>query len=173
MAISRWIFLAPCASLISLSVAEDVVYVTDLTIFTLLVRRHTPTTPGVTLNSSFDADSQQAPCVQYALSDVIQGKTYESCGEAVTELQSCVCSKNNNHDDVLTSISESVRYDCGSTASDDQESATAVFDKYCDTGADVNFPTPTDNVVKEYPTDMGAYFDLAPCAQYGVSIGIQ
>ena len=39
MKIPRWISVAPWASLIALSAADDVVYVTDLTIYTLLVRR--------------------------------------------------------------------------------------------------------------------------------------
>lgn len=84
-----------------------------------------------------------------------------------------MCSKNNNHDDVLSSISNSVSFGCGSTASEDQKSASDVFDKYCDPGADVEFPTPTKNVVEAYPTDMKAYFELAPCAQYGVSWAMQ
>ncbi|SPO04747.1 uncharacterized protein DNG_07432 [Cephalotrichum gorgonifer] len=150
MKVARWIFLAPVPGLIAFASAEDVVYVTDLTIFTLL-----------------------APCAQYAVSDVIQGKTYTSCGEAVTELQSCVCSKNNNHNDILTSISSSISYQCGSTASDDHASATAVFNKYCDPATSIDFPTPTKNVVEQYPTDLPAYHDLAPCAQYGVSLGMQ
>lgn len=117
--------------------------------------------------------SPQAPCAQDAVSGVIGAMTSDSCGEAVSELQSCVCSKNNNHDDVLESMSTSVSRRCGSTASDDHESVTSIFEKYCDPGADVDFLTPAENIVEQYPTDIGAFNELAPCAQYGVSLGMQ
>lgn len=58
MRASRRALLAPCAALVSLSMAQDVVYVTDLTIFTLLVRALYPVLPLTYPTSSF---SHSAP----------------------------------------------------------------------------------------------------------------
>lgn len=61
-----------------------------------------------------------------ALSLNIQYLTNDKCPEAVTELQSCVCTKNNNLPSVSSAISESISWSCGSTASDDQSTAQSV-----------------------------------------------
>jgi len=68
----------------------------------------------------------QAPCAQSALSYNILSQTYDACPEAVTDLQSCVCTKNNNFASISSKISLSISYSCGSTASDDQTSAQSV-----------------------------------------------
>ncbi|KAF6789967.1 hypothetical protein CSOJ01_14689 [Colletotrichum sojae] len=131
------------------AIAANIVYVTDLSIYTLL-----------------------APCAQTAISYNIFSQTYSACGEAPTDLQSCICTKNNNLGAISTSISKSVSYSCGSSASDDQTSVAAVLSKYCNPDADVNFPTPTANIVTQYATDVPAFSNMAPCAQSGVSYAI-
>ncbi|KAF9870906.1 hypothetical protein CkaCkLH20_11578 [Colletotrichum karsti] len=135
--------------LTTFAAAASIVYVTDLSIFTLL-----------------------APCAQTAISYNIFSQTYSACGEAPTDLQSCICTKNNNFAAISTSISNSISYSCGSSASDDQTSAAAVLSQYCTPEATVNFPTPTANVVTQYATDIPAFSNMAPCAQSGVSYAI-
>lgn len=73
-----------------------------------------------------DSSRLKAPCAANALSYNIQSQTYNNCPEAVTELQSCVCTKNQNLASISTAISKSVSYSCGSTASEDQASAATV-----------------------------------------------
>lgn len=68
----------------------------------------------------------QAPCAQSALSYNVQSQTNDKCPEAVTDLQSCVCTKNNNLAAISSKISVSISYSCGSTATDDQASAFSV-----------------------------------------------
>ncbi|KAI0129870.1 hypothetical protein BJ170DRAFT_617921 [Xylariales sp. AK1849] len=107
----------------SLVTAADIVYVTDLTIFTEL-----------------------APCAASAVSYDIMSMTYSACPDGVTELQSCVCTKNNNFAAVQTKLSSWVSYSCGETASDDQASATAVYNAYCNQASITPFPKPTITV---------------------------
>ncbi|OHE98240.1 hypothetical protein CORC01_06437 [Colletotrichum orchidophilum] len=145
--ISAQLWLSLC--LIGLGRAASIVYVTDLSIYTLL-----------------------APCVQTAVSYNIFSQTYTACGEAPTDLQSCICTKNNNLAAISTSISKSISYNCGSTASDDQASAAAVISQYCNPDATVNFATPTTNLVTKYATDIAEFANMAPCAQSGVSYAI-
>ncbi|OTA80854.1 hypothetical protein M434DRAFT_37767 [Hypoxylon sp. CO27-5] len=129
--------------------AQEIVYVTDLSIFTVL-----------------------APCAAAAISANVQSQTYENCPEAVTDLQSCVCTKNNNFASISTGISRSVSYSCGSTASEDQASAASVFEAYCNQASITPFPTPS-NPVTQYITDFPAFQELAPCAAGGLSYIIQ
>ncbi|KAI1177117.1 hypothetical protein F4777DRAFT_227624 [Nemania sp. FL0916] len=56
---------------VSIVAATDIVYVTDLSIFTVL-----------------------APCAQAAVSGIIDYETVDNCPTAAAELQSCICSKN-------------------------------------------------------------------------------
>ncbi|CAJ2504974.1 Uu.00g123680.m01.CDS01 [Anthostomella pinea] len=129
----------------SVVVAQEIVYVTDLSIFTVL-----------------------APCAASALSYNIQTQTYDNCPEAVTDLQSCVCTKDGNSRSVSAGIVSSVSYSCGPTASSDQASAASVFEAYCDQDAITPFPTPSI-AVTQYITDLSAWQELAPCAASGVS----
>ncbi|KAI0830402.1 hypothetical protein F5Y06DRAFT_282221 [Hypoxylon sp. FL0890] len=129
--------------------AQEIVYVTDLSIFTVL-----------------------APCAASAVSQNVQSQTFENCPEAVTDLQSCVCTKNNNFASISTEISKSVSYSCGSTASEDQASAASVFEAYCNQASVTPFPTPS-NPVTQYITDFPAWQELAPCAAKGLSYIIQ
>ncbi|GKT57958.1 hypothetical protein ColTof4_09937 [Colletotrichum tofieldiae] len=128
----------------SLTTAASIVYVTDLAIYTLLT----------------------------ALSYNIFTQTYSACGEAPTDLQSCICTKNNNLAAVSTSLSKSISYSCGSTASEDQTSAAAVLSQYCNPDATVAFATPTTNIVTKYATDIAEFTNMAPCAQSGVSYAL-
>ncbi|CAI4217718.1 unnamed protein product [Parascedosporium putredinis] len=134
----------------ALVLSTEVVYVTDLTIYTLL-----------------------APCAQYGVSSAIMAQTFESCGDDPTSLQSCVCTKNGMMNQVLQTMSSSLSWSCGTTASDDHASASVVVSQYCDPDGTYSFSTPTTNLVEEYPTDFPEFYNLAPCAQYGVSVAMQ
>ncbi|KAI8947579.1 hypothetical protein F4801DRAFT_559969 [Xylaria longipes] len=131
-----------------LSVAADanVVYVTDLSIFTVL-----------------------APCAQAAVSGVINYETVSDCPSAAAGLQSCICSKNagGNLKSISSAISDSIVYTCGSTATDDQASAATVLSGYCNQDFITPFPSPS-HIVSQYVVDLPAYHNLAPCAQSGV-----
>ncbi|KAK7931527.1 hypothetical protein PG985_002239 [Apiospora marii] len=129
-----------------LAVATDVVYVTDLTIFTEL-----------------------APCAASALSYNIMSMTYSACPQAVTDLQSCVCSKGSIPSSVQFGISNSVSYSCGSTATDDQASASSAFAAYCNQANITPFPKPTQPV-SQYIMDFPEWAELAPCAASAVSL---
>ncbi|KAB5566538.1 hypothetical protein GE09DRAFT_738419 [Coniochaeta sp. 2T2.1] len=133
----------------TLVAAAEVVYVTDLSIFTSL-----------------------APCAADALSYNIQSQTYSNCPEAVTDLQSCVCTKNQNFASISTAISKSVSYSCGSTASEDQASVATVLSAYCNQDSIPSFPTPTIPV-SIYITDVPEISYLAKCASYAVSAAVQ
>ncbi|KAK4107977.1 hypothetical protein N656DRAFT_718965 [Canariomyces notabilis] len=123
--------------------AASVVYVTDLTIYSALS----------------------------AISYNVQAQTGDKCPEAVTELQSCICTKNNNFASISSVLSYSVSYSCGSTASEDQTSAAYVLSAYCNQESPASFPTPT--AVSAYITDIPDVGYLAPCAQSGLSYAIQ
>ncbi|KAK4232542.1 hypothetical protein QBC38DRAFT_351974 [Podospora fimiseda] len=107
--------------------------------------------------------SQLAPCAASAIKYNIQYLTNKECPEPVTELQSCVCTKNNNLASVSARISSSVSYSCGGTASDDQSSVATVLSAYCNQASVVAFPTPT--AVSAYITDIPEVDNLAPCAK--------
>ncbi|KAI1490516.1 hypothetical protein F5X96DRAFT_679049 [Biscogniauxia mediterranea] len=129
-----------------LAAAQEVVYITDLAIFTDL-----------------------SPCAATAVSLNVQSQTDENCPEAVTDLQSCVCTKNNNFASISTAISSSVSFSCGSTASDDQTSAASVFSVYCNKEASATaFPSPSFPVT-QYITDLPGWGELAYCARSGLS----
>ncbi|KAK4461828.1 hypothetical protein QBC42DRAFT_226491 [Cladorrhinum samala] len=127
--------------------AASVVYVTDLKIF-----------------------SQLAPCAASALKYNIQSLTNRECPEPVTELQSCVCTKNNNLASIASRVSSSVSYSCGGTASEDQASASTVLSAYCNQATPAAFPTPT--AVSAYITDFPEVDILAPCAQSALKYAV-
>ncbi|GAW13762.1 hypothetical protein ANO14919_031510 [Xylariales sp. No.14919] len=74
---------------VSVSAATEVVYVTDLSIFTDLV-----------------------PCAQAAVTGVIDYETVSNCPSGASALQSCICSKNNGAKSaaISRSISNSIDY---------------------------------------------------------------
>ncbi|KAI1420366.1 hypothetical protein F5Y12DRAFT_791726 [Xylaria sp. FL1777] len=141
---------------VSVATATDVVYVTDLSIFTVL-----------------------APCAQAAVSGIIDYETISHCPPGASALQSCICSKNDggNLASISNAISNSIDYryvpeqtisSCGSTATDDQASASTVLAGYCNQDAITPFPSPS-HTVSDYIVDLSAYNNLAPCAASGLS----
>ena len=112
----------------------------------------------------------QAPCAASAVSYGVQSQTYDNCPEGVEDLQSCVCTKNNNRAAVSRAISSSVSYSCGATASADQASAATVLDAYCGQGGDEEFAfSEHESSVTDYITEMPGFADLAPCAASGLA----
>ncbi|KAJ9151171.1 TPR/MLP1/MLP2-like protein [Pleurostoma richardsiae] len=140
--------LLPLGFTASWATAAEVVYVTDLSIFTYL-----------------------APCAASAVSQNIQALTYDHCPEAVTDLQGCVCTKDNNFASISSGIQASVSYSCGSTASDDVASAQTVLTAYCNQNSIPTFPTPT-SPVSQLITDVPEFEYLAPCAASGLSLAV-
>lgn len=137
---------APVIALAAL-VEADLNYVTDLEIYSLL-----------------------APCVSDAISYNIATLTYGTiCGDSETELQSCACSNTERFNSITSSISRDVRNSCGSTATDDQQSASSVMAKYCNQDLPITFSTPTKNVVEAYITDLSQINYLPQCAQSALS----
>ncbi|KAK7397743.1 hypothetical protein QQX98_012884 [Neonectria punicea] len=136
------------AGLATLSSATEVVYVTDLEIYTLL-----------------------APCVASAISYDVFALTYSTvCGDSETDLQSCVCSNTARFNSLYSSISTDVTYSCGSSATDDLWSASKMMDQYCDQDSmTVTFSSPTTNIVNAYITDLPEMDYLPPCAQSALS----
>ncbi|KAK4190829.1 hypothetical protein QBC35DRAFT_460791 [Podospora australis] len=120
--------------------AAEVVYITDLSIY-----------------------SDLAPCAQSAIRYNVQSQTYDKCPAAVTGLQSCVCTKNNNMASISAQLSTSISYSCGATASEDQSSAQVVLNAYCNQATTAAFPAPT--AVSVYLTDIPEVDYLAPCAK--------
>lgn len=157
---------AVLAALAGSSDAVDVVYVTDLEIYTLLVslsyncvRAQVP-------------DRRQAPCVADAVSYNIASQTMVTrCGDSETELQSCICSNTQEFELVSASISSDVSYSCGASATDDFWSASKMMDKYCDQEDTITFATPTENIVEAYITDLPEIGYMAKCAQSGLADG--
>lgn len=114
--------------------------------------------------------TKQAPCVSDAISYNIATLTYGTiCGDSETELQSCACSNTERFNSITSSIFHDVRASCGSTATDDQQSASSVIAKYCNQDLTITFPTPTKNVVEAYITDLSQINYLPQCAQSALS----
>ncbi|CZR51519.1 uncharacterized protein PAC_01396 [Phialocephala subalpina] len=127
---------------------EDVfaiVYVTDLPVFSAL-----------------------APCAQGAVQYEVGRLTQSECGPAVTALESCVCTQDQNSAAVSSSISSQILFTCGKTASDDVSSASVVLSAYCNQGSPITTAPPGSNAVTQYITDLSAFSDLAPCASGGL-----
>ncbi|KXJ88539.1 hypothetical protein Micbo1qcDRAFT_235844 [Microdochium bolleyi] len=147
MAAWRALMLAVCLGT-SVSVAQNIVYVTDIEIYTSL-----------------------APCAKYAVSYNIMGMTRSACGEAVTDLQSCVCKKDGIPTAVTKGIASSISYSCGSTASEDLSSAMLLYTGYCNQASIGSFPKPTTPINAQI-TDLPAIQALAPCASRAVSYAV-
>lgn len=60
-------------------------------------------------------------------------------------------------------------FSCGSTATEDQQSASSVMQKYCTQSLPITFSTPTKNVVEAYITDLSQMNYMPQCAQSAVS----
>jgi hypothetical protein len=129
------------------SVAKaDIVYVTDLPNFSAL-----------------------APCASAALKYAVQSLTYEKCPEAVTALESCACTKDNNAVAVSSTIASNVLESCGATASEDVSSASVVFDNYCNQDVSATPFAAPKHPVSVFISDLPAFSDLAPCGRSGLS----
>ena len=70
---------------------------------------------------------------------------------------------------ITSSISRDVKVSCGSTATEDQQSASSVLAKYCNQDLPITFSTPTKNVVEAYITDLSQINYLPQCAQSALS----
>ncbi|TGJ79497.1 hypothetical protein E0Z10_g9261 [Xylaria hypoxylon] len=138
-------FLALVGWAVSVSAATEVVYVTDLSIFTFL-----------------------APCAQAAVSGVIDYETNSNCPSGASALQSCICSKNDgrNRASISGSISDSIDYSIFKLTF--SAHASSVLAGYCNQATITPFPEPSFTVA-DYIVDLSAYHNLAPCAQSGVS----
>lgn len=84
-------------------------------------------------------------------------------------LQECICSESTVHEIVSSSMASDVTSDCGRSATQDQQSASKFFEKYCDPDFDLDFSTPTTNIVNAYITDLEEMGRLAPCASDALS----
>lgn len=74
---------------------------------------------------------------------------------------------------VTSAISRDIATDCGGPpASDEQASASSLFEQYCSPDATLKFSTPTTNIVNAYITDLSQMAWLAPCASDGLSYGV-
>ncbi|KAL7918537.1 hypothetical protein ACQKWADRAFT_303963 [Trichoderma austrokoningii] len=128
-------------------VEADVSYVTDLEIFSFL-----------------------APCASEAISYNIATLTFGTiCGDSETALQSCVCSNTERYTSITSSIFRDVSFSCGSTATEDQQSASSVIQKYCTQSLPITFSTPTKNIVEAYITDLSQLNYMPQCAQSAIS----
>ena len=137
----RWLVsvLAACA------MGADIVYVTDIQIFTLL-----------------------APCAQSALSYAIADETTKTaCTADQTALQKCACDANEVKK-IASAVSTEIRSSCGAGATSDQQSASSVLDKYCNPDKTITFATPSVTV-DAYITDLPELSYLVPCARDVVS----
>lgn len=86
-----------------------------------------------------------------------------------TALQECICSDTALHEQVSSSIVSDVTSSCGQSATQDQQSASRFYGKYCDPSFDLDFSTPTTNIVNAYITDLNEMDRLAPCASSALS----
>lgn len=86
-----------------------------------------------------------------------------------TALQECICSDTALHEQVSSSIVSDVTSSCGRSATQDQQSASKIYEKYCDPNFDLDFATPTTNIVNAYITDLHEMAWLAPCASSALS----
>jgi hypothetical protein len=110
------------------------------------------------------------------VSSIVQSLTTSACPVLVTALASCACTKDQNSAAIASQISKTVLSSCGTTATEDVNSASQVFSGYCNQGATaatVTTPPPAGPTVSQYITDLSAFSNLAPCAGLALSSGVQ
>ncbi|KAK5988780.1 hypothetical protein PT974_10269 [Cladobotryum mycophilum] len=147
---SKRLSLVPLLGLAARSKAADAAYVTDLGIFSLL-----------------------APCASEAVSYNIQSLTYTtSCADNEKSLQACACSNTEQFKSITAAISSSVASNCGSAATEDQQSASKVVQQYCNPATTITFSTPTTNIIEAYITDLSQMAYLPQCAQSALSYAV-
>lgn len=141
--------LVSLALALGVATAAELVYITDLAIYSAL-----------------------APCAQSALSYNVQYLTNSICPEPISDLQACVCTKNNNLASISKGVSSSVSYSCGGGAAADQASASTVLSGYCNQNALPTFPPP-EFPVSYYITEVPEIEALAPCARSAINYGLR
>lgn len=110
----------------------------------------------------------KAPCAASAVSQNIARQILsKNCPDNEQRLQSCIC--NSQFASVSSGMSATVNARCGSSATDDQASASTVLSAYCNQNVKVAFPMPA-NPVSSYIHEYPAISDLAPCASSGMSV---
>ncbi|KAI0533423.1 hypothetical protein GGR58DRAFT_521577 [Xylaria digitata] len=140
--------LALIAWTVAVSAATEVVYVTDLSIFTVLISTGTLRT-GSRIRS-------------YRLRNSLA----LSLGSERLAIM-YLLKKREFGDDIGVHFVLA----CGSTATDDQASASSVLSGYCNQAFITPFPEPS-YTVSDYIVDLSAYHNLAPCAQSGVAAAV-
>lgn len=135
--------------LASTTLAADVEYITDIPEYSIL-----PPCVAEVVSYAIAAESAFGDCVER---------------DGQTELQECICSNTARHSAISSSIVSDVSSSCGRTATEDQQSASKMYKKYCDPDFDVDFQTPSMNIVNAYITDLKEMDWLAPCASAALS----
>ena len=107
------------------------------------------------------------------LGTVVGELTANDCQSAVTALESCACTKDQNSAAASSSISSLVLEYCANTASDDVTSASVVFSNYCNQGAAVVTQLANSNIVSQYISDLPAFALLGPCAGQALAYVVQ
>jgi hypothetical protein len=145
----------------------DVVYVTDVEIYTYLVSASVGCERGLT-------DVFKAPCASSAISYQVGLETYSTkCGEEKTALQSCICRNTNGFNQLTSAIYSDISTGCGTQAgTSDAWSASQVMDKYCNPDKTITFATPTANKVNAFITELPQLSNLPSCAQSGLSYAV-
>lgn len=111
--------------------------------------------------------SSLAPCAMSAVSYAVNYLTNSKCPEG-TAFQSCACTKQGNSAGVQATITSSVKYSCGATATEDFASASLVFNQYCNQASGLSTPGAGNTLVSHAITDIPYFADLAPCAASAV-----
>ncbi|KAK3948076.1 hypothetical protein QBC32DRAFT_352523 [Pseudoneurospora amorphoporcata] len=109
--------------------------------------------------------SSLAKCAASAVSYAVQGQARKLCPDGPHALASCVCLKDQMLVEVTSSITASVKYSCGSTATDDISSAMAVLDLYCSAA--------NNKLVANGVTASVSQADPSPTAQSGSRVNPQ
>lgn len=94
------------------------------------------------------------------------------CGEQKQSWQTCLC-QTKVSESVTRSISSDISRGCGSSASDDEASALAVFDKYCHPDKrDASTTSESEGSMDVYITELPEISYLAGCASSGLAAAV-
>jgi hypothetical protein len=115
---------------------------------------------------SLEVISSLAPCASAGISQVVQQLTSSACLTPATALASCACTDPQSSA-IASSIASNVREGCGTTASEDVNSALTVFSVYCAGGSQTTFPGPTATLT-EYINNIQAISSVGQCASSGL-----
>ena len=139
----------------------------------MLAAANSITATGIVYITDLPSFSSLAPCAGNAVSYVIGELTHSECQPAVTALESCACTKDQNSAAASSSISSLVLEYCATTASEDVSSASGVFNNYCNQGVAVSTQPVNANAVTQYISDLPAFSNLGPCAGEALSYAVQ